>query len=54
MAQAAADSKRARNQAARRERVIAAACDLAADGGYQLMSLTEKLCGSRSGAHARP
>src|ERR1700682_145325 len=23
-------------------------------GGYQLMSLTEKFCGSSSGAHARP
>src|ERR1700730_2062422 len=26
----------------------------AADGGYQLMSLTEKFCGTRSGAQARP
>ena len=41
MAQAAADSKRARNQAARRERVIAAACDLAADGGYEAVQMRD-------------
>jgi len=41
VAQAAADSKRARNQAARRERVIAAACDLAADGGYDAVQMRD-------------
>jgi len=41
MAQAAADSKRARNQAARRERVIAAAVDLASDGGYEAVQMRD-------------
>src|SRR6266480_4064516 len=36
MAQAAADSKRARNQ-----RVIAAACDLASDGGYEAVQMRD-------------
>jgi TetR/AcrR family transcriptional regulator, cholesterol catabolism regulator len=41
MAQAAADSKRARNQAARRERVIAAAVDLASEGGYEAVQMRD-------------
>jgi len=41
MAQAAAESKRARNQAARRERVIAAAVDLASDGGYEAVQMRD-------------
>ena len=41
MAQAAADSKRARNQAARRERVIAAANDLASEGGYEAVQMRD-------------
>jgi AcrR family transcriptional regulator len=41
VAQAAADSKRARNQAARRERVIAAAVDLASDGGYEAVQMRD-------------
>lgn len=41
MPQAAADSKRARNQAARRERVIAAAVDLASDGGYEAVQMRD-------------
>src|SRR4051812_16288504 len=41
MAQAAAESKRARNQAARRERVIVAACDLAAEGGYDAVQMRD-------------
>jgi AcrR family transcriptional regulator len=41
MAQAAAESKRARNQAARRERVIAAACDLASEGGYDAVQMRD-------------
>jgi len=39
--QAAAESKRARNQAARRERVIAAACDLASEGGYEAVQMRD-------------
>ena len=41
MAQAAAESKRARNQAARRERVIAAAVDLASEGGYEAVQMRD-------------
>ena len=41
MAQAAADSKRARNQATRRERVIAAAVDLASGGGYEAVQMRD-------------
>ncbi|MBV8235596.1 MAG: TetR family transcriptional regulator [Acidimicrobiia bacterium] len=41
MAQAAADSKRARNQAARRERVIAAANELASEGGYEAVQMRD-------------
>jgi len=41
LAQAAADSKRARNQAARRERVIAAAVDLASGGGYEAVQMRD-------------
>jgi AcrR family transcriptional regulator len=41
MAQAAAESKRARNQAARRERVVAAAVDLASDGGYEAVQMRD-------------
>ena len=41
MPQAAAESKRARNQAARRERVIAAACDLASEGGYEAVQMRD-------------
>jgi len=41
MAQAAAESKRARNQAARRERVIAAANDLASEGGYEAVQMRD-------------
>jgi len=41
MAQAAAESKRARNQAARRERVIAAAVELASDGGYEAVQMRD-------------
>ena len=41
MAQAAAESKRARNQAARRERVIAAAVDLASGGGYDAVQMRD-------------
>jgi len=39
--QAAAESKRARNQAARRERVIAAAVDLASEGGYEAVQMRD-------------
>src|SRR5438876_8814514 len=42
MAQAAAaDSKRARNQAARRQRVIEAAMALASEGGYDAVQMRE-------------
>jgi len=41
LAQAAAESKRARNQAARRERVIAAAVDLASEGGYEAVQMRD-------------
>ena len=41
MPQAAAESKRARNQAARRERVIAAAVDLASEGGYEAVQMRD-------------
>ena len=41
MAQAAAESKRARNQAARRERVIAAAVELASEGGYEAVQMRD-------------
>ncbi len=41
MAQAAAESKRARNQAARRERVIAAAVELASGGGYEAVQMRD-------------
>ncbi len=41
MAQAPAESKRARNQAARRERVIAAAVELASDGGYDAVQMRD-------------
>ena len=41
MPQAAAESKRARNQAARRERVIAAAVDLASGGGYDAVQMRD-------------
>ena len=41
MAQAAAESKRARNQAARRERVIAAAVELASEGGYEEVQMRD-------------
>jgi AcrR family transcriptional regulator len=41
MAQAAAESKRARNQAARRERVVGAAVDLASDGGYEAVQMRD-------------
>src|SRR5947199_3769707 len=37
----AAESKRARNQAARRERVIAAAVDLASEGGYEAVQMRD-------------
>jgi AcrR family transcriptional regulator len=37
----AAESKRARNQAARRERVIAAAVDLASEGGYDAVQMRD-------------
>ena len=40
-AEPAADSKRARNQAARRERVIAAAVELASDGGYDAVQMRD-------------
>src|SRR6266513_3735817 len=42
MAQAeATDSKRARNQAARRQRVIDAAVTLASDGGYEAVQMRD-------------
>ena len=41
MAQAAAESKRARHQAARRERVIAAAVELASEGGYEAVQMRD-------------
>ena len=41
MPQAAAESKRARNQAARRERVIAAAVQLASEGGYEAVQMRD-------------
>jgi AcrR family transcriptional regulator len=41
VAQAPAESKRARNQAARRERVIGAAVDLASDGGYEAVQMRD-------------
>jgi AcrR family transcriptional regulator len=41
VAQAPAESKRARNQAARRERVIAAAVELASAGGYEAVQMRD-------------
>ena len=41
MPQAAAESKRARNQAARRERVIGAAVELASEGGYEAVQMRD-------------
>jgi AcrR family transcriptional regulator len=41
VAQAPAESKRARNQAARRERVIGAAVELASDGGYEAVQMRD-------------
>ncbi|MCU1450640.1 MAG: transcriptional regulator, TetR family [Acidimicrobiales bacterium] len=38
---APAESKRARNQAARRERVIGAAVELASDGGYEAVQMRD-------------